>query len=485
MNAYIGVDLGTSAAKFILCGKDGSILASVSEEYPVLRPRAGWTEQDPAVWTAAVERGISRLLEGADRKAVKGIGVAGQMHGTPTLGKDGEVLRPCILWNDGRTEEETAYLNGAFGRDRLTRLTGNMAYAGFTLPKILWLKKHEPAVFAAISKIMLPKDYITYLFTGVFSTDYSDAAGTLLLDVKNRNWSGDMLRLTGLGESCLPRLYESFAPVGKLSEKYKKMWGLGDVTVCAGAGDNAAAAVGTGAVNDGDCTLSLGTSGTLFVARDSFSSPAGNALHSFCHANGKYHLMGCILSAASCFGWWTGVLGESDPESVQAGLEPLMGKNDVFFLPYLSGERSPHNDVNARGAFIGLSHGTDRGKMTLAVMEGVAFALRDCLEAARACGIKTDRAKLCGGGAKSPLWRKVIANALGITVEIPAAEEGPSYGAAMLAMTACGEYRNVGEACAAIVRTDGEIRPDSRVAALYDEKYGVFRKLYPALKDIY
>lgn len=485
MNTYIGIDLGTSAVKLLLVDEEGKILARQSRAYPVIYPHSGWSEQDPDEWVAAVKSGISALLSGADPKSVRGISCGGQMHGLVALDGDDKVIRPCILWNDGRTEEQTEYLNETVGREKLAQCTANIAFAGFTAPKLLWLRSNEPENFARIRKIMLPKDYITYRLTGAFCTDYSDASGTLLLDVKNRDWCAYMCDLCGVTREQLPELKESFAVAGVLKEEYAKAWGMGKVVVAAGAGDNAAAAIGTGTVNDGDCTISLGTSGTVFVSQDKFSVDGGHALHSFCHADGRYHLMGCILSAASCNGWWMDVIGGKDMAAEQLGCERFMGKNDVIFLPYLMGERSPHNDVHARGAFIGMRPDTTRAQMTLAVMEGVAFALRDCIEVARANGLKVERAKLCGGGAKSPLWQKIIADVCRIEAEIPLVEEGPAYGAAMLAMVACGAYKTVEEAASALVVTKSTVKPEAEISARYQSRYELFGSLYKALKDTF
>lgn len=482
MNTYIGIDLGTSSAKFLLVDESGNILSSHTEQYAVRYPQSGWSEQDPRDWFAAADRGIPLLLKGFNGKDVRGISFGGQMHGLVVLDKNDNIVRPCILWNDGRTEKQTAYLNEAVGKDKLSAYTANIAFAGFTAPKLLWLKENEPDNFNAIAKIMLPTDYLCYLFTGEHATDYSDASGTLLLDIENMRWSGDMLRLCGINKSVLPRLCKSYEKVGVLNGNLARRWGLGDgVTVAAGAGDNAAAAVGTGTVSEGSCSISLGTSGTVFIARDKFSTDGQNALHSFCHANGKWHLMGCILSAASCNGWWMNVLGAEDFAAEQNA--PSSG--GVYFMPYLMGERSPHNDVNAKGAFIGLRPDTTRGQMTRAVLEGVAFALRDCVEAAKRSGANIRAARLCGGGAKSVIWRQIIADVLNIPVEIPATVEGPAYGAAMLAMVACGVFQNTEEAAKKLVRVAETVSPSPQAVRDYDKKYSVYTRLYPALKGVF
>ncbi|MCQ2772276.1 MAG: xylulokinase [Bacilli bacterium] len=488
MKTYIGIDLGTSSVKVLLVGEEGHVLNTVSETYPVSYPHPGWSEQSPELWMEAVDKAVIRLLKGRnrDQENVCGIGFGGQMHGLVVLDKEDKVIRPCILWNDGRTEEETKYLNEVIGKDKLSEWTANIAFAGFTAPKILWMKKNEPENFAKIDKIMLPKDYIAYRLTGTFCTDYSDASGFLLLDVKNKRYSKEMLDICGITEAQLPKLFESYEVVGTVNKEWATRWGIKEnVVVVAGAGDNAAAAIGTGTVKEGDCNISLGTSGTVFISSDKFSVDKNNSLHSFDHANGKYHLMGCILSAASCNAWWMDVLETKDFAREQEGLMEKIGDNSLFFLPYLMGERSPHNDVNAKGAFIGIRPTTSRFDMTLAVMEGVAFALRDCIEIARANGVVITSTKICGGGAKSPLWRKIIANVCGVTVNVPTIEEGPSYGGALLAMVGDKRYSSVDEVVDAVIRTRTSVEPDPELVAKYNNKYETFRVLYPALKDVY
>ena len=486
MNTYIGMDLGTSGLKMLLVTADGSILAENTQTYPVSYPHPGWSEQNPEDWYAAALRGLAQLLAGQDASGVCGISFGGQMHGLVALDGSDNVIRPAILWNDGRTEEETQYLNEGIGKEKLSAWTGNIAFAGFTAPKLLWMKKHEPENFAKIKKIMLPKDYLAYRLSGAFSTDFSDASGMLLLDVKNRRWSREMCDVCGISEQMLPTLHESYEVVGTLKQEIADKFGLKDVKIIAGAGDNAAAAVGTGVVGEGGCNISLGTSGTLFVSSASYKEDKVNALHSFCHADGGWHLMGCILSAASCNSWWVnGVLQSTDYKKEEAGLDDFLGKNDVYFLPYLMGERSPHNDVTARGAFIGMRPDTTRGMMTLAMLEGVTFALRDCLEAAKKNGAVIPRTKLCGGGAKSKLWRKIVANVMNLPVDIPQTEQGPGFGAAMLAMVGCGEYASVREAADAIVRVKETVLPEPEIAAQYEERYRHFTKLYPALKGLF
>lgn len=483
---YIGIDLGTSAVKLLLMEGSGKILKIVSREYPISFPKPGWSEQNPYDWFTQSMDGLKELLEESDKSQVAGISFGGQMHGLVALDEKDEVIRPAILWNDGRTTEECDYLNRVIGKEKLSSYTANISFTGFTAPKVLWMKKNEPENFARISKIMLPKDYLAYRLSGVHCTDVSDASGTLFFDVKNRTWSREMCEICGIRDEWLPKVFESYEAVGTIRPELAAELGIPEnVKIAAGAGDNAAAAVGTGTVGDGACNISLGTSGTVFISSKKFGVDENNALHSFDHADGTYHLMGCMLSAASCNKWWMDeIIGTKDYAGEQKNITGL-GENHVFFLPYLMGERSPHNDPNARGTFIGLTMDTTRADMTQAVLEGVAFALRDSFEVAKSLGIPIERTKICGGGAKSPLWKKIVANILNVKVDILENEEGPSMGGAMLAAVACGEYENVEEAAKAIVRVVDTIEPDPALAAKYEERYQKFKEIYPRCKDIF
>ena len=521
---YIGIDLGTSAVKLLLMDGAGTILRIVSREYPVSYPKPGWSEQNPEDWLRETVTGIRALTEGFDTAQVAGIGAGGQMHGLVALDRAGRVLRPAILWNDSRTAAETEYLNTVVGRQTLSLYTANIAFAGFTAPKLLWMRKHEPELYAQIDKIMLPKDYINYRLTGVHCTDYSDASGTLLLDVEKKCWSGEMLDICRVRESWMPRLFDSCEAVGTLTPEMADALGLPrGVIVAAGAGDNAAAAIGTGTVSgfvardnaaaaigtgtvsgfvardnaaaavgtgtvgEARCNISLGTSGTVFIASERFGVDRTGALHAFVHADGSYHLLGCMLSAASCNRWWmedilrTANYGEEQAAVTRDGL----GAGHVYFLPYLMGERSPHNNPAARGAFIGLTMDTTRAQLTQAVLEGVAFGIRDALEVARGLGLDIRRSKICGGGARSPLWKEIFANALNLELESVETEEGPGYGGAILAAVACGEYASVQEACGKTVRVTSAVAPEPELAARYEARYRVFRQLYPALKPLF
>ena len=483
---YIGVDLGTSAVKLLLMDENGNIQKIVSKEYPLYFPKPGWSEQQPEDWYVQSMEGIRELTAECDKSQVAGISFGGQMHGLVALDKDDQVIRPAILWNDGRTGKQTDYLNQVIGKDKLSEYTANIAFAGFTAPKILWMKENEPENYAKIAKIMLPKDYLAYRLSGSFCTDVSDASGMLLMDVKNRCWSKEMLEICGITEEQLPKLYESYEVVGTLKPDVANELGFSEsVKVIAGAGDNAAAAVGTGTVGDGRCNISLGTSGTIFISSEKFGVDEHNALHSFAHADGHYHLMGCMLSAASCNKWWSEeILGTKDYAAEQADIKKL-GENRVFYLPYLMGERSPHNDPNVRAMFIGMSMDTTRADMTQAVLEGVAFGLRDSLEVAKSLGIQIDRTKICGGGAKSPLWRKIIANVMNLKVDIIESEEGPALGGAMLAAVGCGEYPDVETIAEKLVKVVDTVEPEPELVAKYEERYQQFRKLYPAVKGLF
>ena len=483
---FIGVDLGTSAVKLLLMEESGKICGSVSREYPLYFPQPGWSEQKPEDWWSAVCDGIKELIAGIDGKEVGGISFGGQMHGLVILDENDEVIRPAILWNDGRTQKQVDYLNNVIGKDKLSEYTANIAFAGFTAPKILWVKENEPENFARIRKIMLPKDYIAYKLSGTHCCDYSDASGMLLLDVKNRCWSKEMLKICSVKEEQMPELFESYEVVGTLKPELAEAFGMStDCKIVAGAGDNAAGAVGTGTVGDGQCTISLGTSGTIFISSEKFGVDENTALHAFAHADGHYHLMGCMLSAASCNKWWMEeIIGTKDFAGEQENITKL-GENHVFFLPYLMGERSPHNNPMARGTFIGMTMDTSRVDMTQAVLEGVAFALRDSLEVARQLGIPITRTKICGGGAKSPLWRKIIANVLNLKVDVIEAEEGPGMGGAMLAAVACGVYDSVEDAAAKIVRVVKTIEPEPELVEKYEDRYRKFAQIYPTVKGLF
>lgn len=483
---YVGIDLGTSAVKLLLMDSNGQIKKVVSRSYNLSFPHTGWSEQNPYDWFDQSIDGLKELLDGSNIDLVAGISFGGQMHGLVTLDDADNVIRPAILWNDGRTTKETEYLNNEIGKSKLSEYTANIAFAGFTAPKILWMQNNEPELWKKVRKIMLPKDYLAYRMSGTFCTDYSDASGMLLLDVKNRCWSKEMLDICNITEDMLPKLYESYEVVGYLKEDIANMLGLSTkVKIIAGAGDNAAAAIGTGTVGEGKCNLSIGTSGTVFVSSSSFGVDENNALHSFAHADGGYHLMGCMLSAASCNMWWMNDILSTDNYSLEQDEIDKLGENNVYFLPYLMGERSPHNNAMARAMFFGMSMDTTRKDMTQAVLEGVAFGLRDCLEVARDLGVTIDSSKICGGGAKSRLWRRIIASALNLRLEIVESEEGPGLGAAILAAVGCGEYPDVVTACDKLVKVVDVVEPEIELVEKYNKRYEKFKKLYPTVKALY
>ena len=451
---YAGIDLGTSAVKLLLMDEKGTIIRIVSREYPIYFPHPGWSEQDPEDWYRETVAGLKELLDNIDRKALRGISFGGQMHGLVAVDGEDRVIRRAILWNDGRSTEACDYLNHTVGKEIISAHTANVAFAGFTAPKLIWMKKYEPELFARIHRIMLPKDYIAWRMTGVHSTDVSDASGMLLLDVKNRRWSDEMCELCGISKGQLPQLFESYEAIGTIRQELAEELGVGrDVIVAAGAGDNAAAAVATGTVEDGSCNLSLGTSGTIFIAQKEFRVDPNNALHSFCDASGAYHLMGCMLSAASCNKWWMDDILKTGNYNAEQQMIEKLGENQVFFLPYLMGERSPHNDPDARATFTGI--------------------------------LNVTRTKLVGGGARSRLWQTMTANIMNLPVDLLSVEEGPSLGGAMLAATADGVYQSVEEAAKAIVRVETTVEPEPVLAEKYNERYNHFSKIYPAMKELF
>ncbi|MDR1558664.1 MAG: xylulokinase [Clostridiales bacterium] len=484
---FIGIDLGTTAVKMLLMDEEGSIKRIVSREYPLYMNDSGWSDQNPDDWWSASVDGIRELIAGFDPNEIQSVSFSGQMHGLVLLDENDKVIRRAILWNDQRTSTECDYLNNEIGRDKLIDHTANVSLTGFTAPKILWVKKNEPENFKRIAKIMLPKDYIAYKLSGVFATDYSDASGMLLLDVKNRKWDSFMLDLIDIGEDTLAKLCKSYETVGTVCERASEKTGLPrSVKVVIGGGDQAVGAVGSGTVVNNMCSVSLGTSGVVFVASDSFKADyEKSALHSFCHATGKYHMMGVTLAAAGSNKWWIeDVLGETDYAKEQTEIGEL-GRNRVFFLPYLNGERTPKNDPDARGAFVGMSMTTKRSDMTQAVMEGVTFSLREILEIVRNLGINVDTARIIGGGAKSPLWRQMTADILNVRVEAINSAEGPALGAAILAAVGAGAFPSVEEACGALIKVTHVHTPDKDAAERYNKRYKIFVKLYDDLKDTF
>lgn len=484
---FVGIDIGTTSVKIIAINENGKIVKSVSKEYPISFPKPLWSEQNPEDWWEQSVVGLKELLDDLDKSKVKAISFSGQMHGLVTLDENDKTIRPAILWNDQRTEKECEYLNNVVGQSKVSSWTGNLALPGFTAPKVLWLKQNEPENFKAIKKIMLPKDYIAYKMSGVFATDMSDASGTLYLDVKNRKWSLEMLEVLGISENQLPKLFESYEVVGNIKSDLADELGLSnDVKIVIGGGDQAVAAVGGAVVKPGSCSLSLGTSGVVFTSNEKFFVDENNSLHSFCHANGKYHLMGVTLAAAASLKWWieTIVKSENYEELLKEAKEAEVDDN-LFYLPYLMGERTPHNDPNCRGTFIGLNMTHERRHMTRAVLEGVAFSLRDTFEIMKEMGIAIDSISINGGGARSDLWCEIIADVLNVTVNKLNTNDGPAYGAAILATVGFGLFNTVEEACSKYINITDSIAPNVQNAEIYNKKYDKFRKIYPTTKELF
>ena len=475
MRALIGLDIGTSGVKALAVGEDdGAILARHEVGYPLSTPHPGWAEQDPADWWRATGEALEAL--GVDE--VAGIGLSGQMHGLVALDAAGEVIRPAILWNDGRTAAECAEIEERVGLERLIALTGNRALTGFTAPKLLWLRRHEPEAYGRIAKVMLPKDYVRWKLCGEHAIDMADASGTLLLDVAHRRWSGEVLDALEIDQAWLPQLLESPEVSGVTP---------GGVPVAAGAGDQAAGALGVGVDRPGPLSVALGTSGVVFAALPAFAADERARVHAFCHAvPGGWHAMGVMLSAAGSLAWLRDAAapGEEFGPLVESARPWEPGVEGLTFLPYLAGERTPHADPDARGAFTGLSLRHDRGALVRAVLEGVAYGLRDSLDLLVELGVEPERGRVSGGGARSELWLRIIASVLELPLERPVVEEGAAYGAALLGGVAGGTWASTDEAVAACVRVTGEVEPEPAWIAPYAEGRERFRALYPALRAL-
>lgn len=499
MSVYLGIDIGTSGTKTLAVREDGEILASATEEYPLSSPQPGWSEQEPRDWWQATVFSVRRVLQAAGIKSaeVKGIGLSGQMHGSVFLNRQREVIRPALLWNDQRTAAECAEIESrAGGRAALINLVANPALTGFTAPKILWLRNHEPANFEQITQVLLPKDYIRFRLTGEFATEVSDASGTLLLDVRNRQWSGELLSRLELDAALLPKVYESVEVSGGLLPAVAAELGLQPGTpVVGGGGDQAAGAVGNGIVQRGAISATLGTSGVVFAHSDEVQIDPAGRVHTFCHAvPGKWHVMGVVLSAGGSFQWFRNQLGE--PETTVAklmGVDPYQllsaeaelapaGSEGLYFLPYLTGERTPHADPFARAAWIGLSLRHTKRHLSRAVLEGATYAMRDCLEIIKSLQIPIEEIRLSGGGAKGAFWRQLQADIYGQDVVTINASEGPAYGVALLAATGTGAYGSIEEACRATIRVTGRTAADPERVSTYNRLYPQYGRLYQALK---
>lgn len=488
---FLGIDLGTSSVKIIIMNKNGQVIESVSKVYDVSYPKAGWAEQNPEDWWYSTKEGIKELLSRGKVKAeeINGIGFSGQMHGLVLLDEKNNVLMPAILWCDQRTQKQCDYLNNEFGQDKLSKYTGNKALTGFTIPKVLWVKENRPEIYSKVAHMMLPKDYISFKLTGSYASDVSDASGTVMFDVENRKWSKEILQLLEIDEAILPKVYESWEVIGKVSEEASKETGLSIQTiVTAGAGDQAAGAVGTGTVEAGILSVSLGTSGVVFACDDKFSVDKENRLHSFCHANGKWHQMGVMLSAAASLKWWadnvnSDIEGDVFEKLLSEAEQSPVGSNRLLFLPYLMGERTPHSDPNAKGSFIGLNITHKRGDMTRAILEGVCFGLRDSLEILQSLNIKVKEVRITGGGSNSRLWRQILADVFDLNVNMINSKEGSAYGATILAAVGCGLYSSVDEACHKLIDIKETIEPIKENVEKYNKIYNVYSSLYGCLKD--
>ena len=477
---YVGIDLGTSGVKALLMDETQAVVASAQASLEVSRPAPGWSEQDPADWITATSDALRELAARQDLSSVKGIGLSGQMHGATLLDAQDKVLRPAILWNDTRSHVEAADMDAD---PQFREVTGNIVFPGFTAPKLVWAKRHEPSVFSQVSKILLPKDYLRLWLTGEHVSEMSDASGTSWLDTKARDWSDQLLAASDLDRSHMPSLVEGSETSGSLRAEIASEFGLrAGIPVAGGAGDNAASAVGAGVARAGEAFVSLGTSGVLFAAMDGYAPAPETALHTFCHAlPGSWHQMGVILSAADSLSWWS-TIADVKPAQLTSDLGDAQPPGRALFLPYLGGERTPHNDAKVRGAFVGLEHATDREALTRAVLEGVAFAFRDSQQAMHATGTALDRIIAVGGGSQSAYWLQTIATVLGTPISVPAAGDfGAAFGAARLGMLACGDGSVASLVSPAISQT---IDPDPSLQPAFDDAYARYGAVYKALKDL-
>ncbi len=499
MAVFLGIDVGTSGTKTLAMREDGKILASATAEYPLSSPKPGWSEQNPEDWWKATVESVKKVLKSGKIKPedVAGIGLSGQMHGSVFLDKQGHVLRPAILWNDQRTAVECAEIEKkAGGREKLIGLVANPALTGFTAPKILWVRKNEPKVYEKTAQILLPKDYVRYRLTGEFATEVSDASGTLLLDVKHRQWSKPLLDKLDIAPGLLPKVYESEEVSGHLNEAAAKLLTLKKgVPVVGGGGDQAAGAVGNGIVKRGVISATMGTSGVVFAHSDDVQIDPQGRVHTFCHAvRDKWHVMGVVLSAGGSLQWYRNQLGQNeisaakkiktDPYNLltEQAAEAPPGCEGLFFLPYLTGERTPHADPNARGAWIGLSLRHGQSHLIRSVMEGASYAMRDSLEIINDLKIPIREIRLSGGGARSEFWRQMQADLYGRRVVTINAEEGPAYGAALLAAAGTGAYKGVVEACTATIKVTTQTDPQAEAKRIYTKCYPMYGRLYKSLK---
>jgi len=495
----MGIDVGTTGVKALIIDENGKVCASAVEEYPLSTPHPNWAEQNPEDWWDATIKAIRNVLEKSGGASVEGIGLSGQMHGAVFIDRDGKVLRPCIMWCDQRTAKQCVYITETVGEDRLFELTCNPALTGFTAPKIVWVKEEENEVFRKTYKILLPKDYIRFLLTGVFATEVSDASGTVLFDVKKRRWSKEMLSALEIPEDLMPEVFESPEVSGRISAEASSLTGLPEGTpVVGGGGDQAAGAVGNGIVREGIISSTIGTSGVVFASCDEVRVDPGRRLHTFCHAvPGKWHLMGVMLSAGGSLRWLRdAICHEEVREAKEKGIDPYEimteeasqappGCEGLIFLPYLSGERTPYPDPDARGVFFGLTLRHKKEHLIRSVMEGIAYGLRDSLELMKGIGAKMSEVRASGGGARSSLWRQIQADVNNLEMQVISVDEGPAFGVALLAGVGVGIFNNVEEACSRTIKVKETIKPIKENVTIYERYYEIYHSLYPALKDTY
>lgn len=486
---FLGIDVATTATKALLIDSNGNVVAVSATEYPFETPRPLWSEQDPGVWWQGAQKSIRAVIEqsGVNAERIRGVGLTGQMHGLVLLDQHNEVLRPAILWNDQRTQAQCSEIHRRFGREEFIQTSGNLALPGFTAPKILWVAQNEPEIYDRVRHVLLPKDFVRFQLTGSFAMDKADGAGTVLMDLRKRDWSPEILSALGIPEEWLPPLYEGPEITGRIRPEAAEATGLNTGTpVMAGGGDQAAQAVGVGAVKEEILALTLGTSGVVFASTESACIEPDGRLHAFCHAvPGRWHLMGVMLSAAGSLRWYrdTFAPGEVYESLLAAAAEVPAGSDGLLYLPYLTGERTPHPDPLARGAFVGLTIRHGMAHLTRAVLEGVAFGLRDAFELIKASGVtKIDQVRVSGGGARSSLWRQILADVLGTELITVDTNEGAAYGAALLAGVGVGNWPDVDSACQATIRITERTTPSVEVSRRYDKAYELYRGLYPALK---
>ena len=499
MSHLMGIDVGTTGVKVLIIDENGTVCASSVEEYPLSTPHPNWAEQNPEDWWDATIKAIRNVLEKSGGASVEGIGLSGQMHGAVFIDRDGKVLRPCIMWCDQRTAKQCVYITETVGEDRLFELTCNPALTGFTAPKIVWVKEEENEVFRKAYKILLPKDYIRFLLTGVFATEVSDASGTVLFDVKKRRWSKEMLSALEIPEDLMPEVFESPEVSGRISAEASSLTGLaGGTPVVGGGGDQAAGAVGNGIVREGIISSTIGTSGVVFASCDEVRVEPGRRLHTFCHAvPGKWHLMGVMLSAGGSLRWLRdAICHEEVREAKEKGIDPYdimteeasqapPGCEGLIFLPYLSGERTPYPDPDARGVFFGLTLRHKKEHLIRSVMEGIAYGLRDSLELMKGIGARMSEVRASGGGARSSLWRQIQADVNNLEMQVISVDEGPAFGVALLAGVGVGIFNNVEEACSRTIKVKETIKPIKANVTIYERYYEIYHSLYPALKDTY